>query len=86
MELLYVHTYVFSGVPEDDREDIRLECERALFGRLGDLQGKPSKHEVPVITTVHVYSSRIRPTSAIPFIQTRYPFHRPGIFTRKAGR
>lgn len=36
---IYVRVYVFGDVPQDCRDEIRLECKRALVDRLGPMSG-----------------------------------------------
>lgn len=39
IEPIYISMYVFGGVPKDYQDEIQRDCERALYGRLGEMQG-----------------------------------------------
>ena len=39
LEPIYLSAVVIGEVPEDMRESVREDCERAFWARLGDLQG-----------------------------------------------
>jgi len=49
---IYIDSFVFGGISQDERPDIEVECKRALFGRVGQLKEvpRPFRQNEPTIS------------------------------------